>query len=225
MIKVNLLDSVTDKHSGVAAIETHVGNPRAQGKLLLLAVGVLAVVVMGFDYVSANSAHKVAQEKLQQEQETARQMELIKKEIAELEQKTKDVQTRIDAIKQLRASQQGPVAVLSSINARLPAIASFHLTGIEQKDGQITITGDSPSEAAVTQFGRSLEFSSGLFTDMSIEIERKPLEYAKDAQASGAEPVEKIETVSFKLKCKYNAPAPPVAGANGSDSAKQVAQK
>ncbi|MDQ3586268.1 MAG: hypothetical protein M3407_10900, partial [Acidobacteriota bacterium] len=133
MIKVNLLDSVTDKHSGVAAIETHVGNPRAQGKLLLLAVGVLAVVVMGFDYVSANSAHKVAQEKLQQEQETARQMELIKKEIAELEQKTKDVQTRIDAIKQLRASQQGPVAVLSSINARLPAIASFHLTGIEQK--------------------------------------------------------------------------------------------
>jgi len=225
MIKVNLLDSVTDKHSGVAAIETHVANPRAQGKLLLLAVGVLAVVVMGFDYVSANSAYKAAQEKLQQEQETARQMELIKKEIAELEQKTKDVQTRIDAIKQLRASQQGPVAVLSSINARLPAIASFHLTGIEQKDGQITITGDSPSEAAVTQFGRSLEFSSGLFTDMSIEIERKPLEYAKDAQASGVEPVEKIETVSFKLKCKYNAPTPPVAGANGSDSAKQVAQK
>lgn len=225
MIKVNLLDSVTDKHSGVAAIETRIANPRAQGQLLLLAVGVLAVVVMGFDYVSANSAHKAAQEKLQQEQETARQMELIKKEIAELEQKTKDVQARIDAIKQLRVSQQGPVAVLSSINARIPAIASFHLTGIEQKDGQITITGDSPSEAAVTQFGRSLEFSSGLFTDMSIEIERKPLEYAKDAPASGTEPVVKIETISFKLKCKYNAPAPPVAGASGSDSAKQVAQK
>ena len=216
MIKINLLYSVADKHSGVDAIEARVANPRAQGKLLMIAVGALAVVVMGFDYVSANSAHQAAQEKFQQEQETARQMELIKKEIADLEQKTKDVQTRIDAIKQLRASQEGPVAMLSSINARLPAIANFHLTGIEQKEGQLTITGDSPSEAAVTQFGRSLEFSSGLFTDMSISTERKPIEYAKDAQtppagANSAQPAEKVETVSFTLKCKYIAPAVPLS--------------
>ncbi|MDQ3755486.1 MAG: PilN domain-containing protein [Acidobacteriota bacterium] len=228
MIKVNLLNSVTDKQTGVAAIETRVANSRAQGKLLLLAVGALAALAAGFHWMNANAAHQQAQQDLQREQETARQMTEIKKEIDDLSKKTEAVQTRIGAIKQLRASQQGPVAVLSSINARLPAIASFHLTGIEQKDGQITITGDSPSEAAVTQFGRSLEFSSGLFTDMSIEIERKPLEYAKDtknAQPAGAEPVKKIETVSFKLKCKYNAPTPPVAGASGSDSAKQVAQK
>lgn len=228
MIKVNLLDSATDKQHSAAALETRVANPRTQGKLFILAIGFLAVLAAGFHWMSVNAAHERAQQDLQREQETARQMAEIKKEIDDLNEKTKAVQTRIDVIKQLRNSQEGPVAVLSAINDRLPKVANFHLSGIEQKGGQLMITGDSPSEAAVTQFGRSLEFSSGLFTDMSIEIERKPLEYAKDAQPSDAQPVEKIETIGFKLSCKYNAPTAPTAAADkgGDDAAKQqVAQK
>ncbi|MGH9943419.1 MAG: PilN domain-containing protein [Pyrinomonadaceae bacterium] len=230
MIKVNLLESVTDRSQGsVAAIETRVANPRTQGKMILIVVAALAVLAMGFDYLSASSSHKAAQEKLKQEQETARQMELVKKEIADLEKKTKDVQTRIDMIKTLRASQEGPVAVLSSINERLPALPNFHLVGIERKDGMLTITGDSPNEAAVTQFGRSLEFSSGLFTDVSIETQRKTMDTEASAKTTSPDEKEvKIETVGFTVKCKYNPPTPPAepnGNAAGAQSPQQVAQQ
>jgi len=237
MIKVHLLDSVTDKHGSVSTIEKRVADPRTQGKLLMLAIGVLAVVVMGFDYVSANSSHRAAEEKLKQEQETARQMELVRKEIAVLENKTKDVQARIDAIRKLRASQEGPVAVLSSINERLPRLSTFFLETIEQKDDGLTITGDSPNEAAVTQFGRSLEFSSGLFTNVNIETQRKNMELPAGAAAAPSSGEEKAapkpETVGFTIRCKYTQPgsskdgdqsATPPAAANP-PAAKQVAQK
>jgi len=237
MIKVNLLDSVTDKQGSVSAIESRVADPRTQGKLLMLAIGVLAVIVMGFDYVSANSSHRAAEEKLKQEQETARQMELVRKEIAELESKTKDVQARIDAIRKLRASQEGPVAVLSSINERLPRLSTFFLETIQQKDDGLTITGDSPNEAAVTQFGRSLEFSSGLFTNVNIETQRKNMELPAGAAAAPSSGEEKAapkpETVGFTIRCKYTQPgsskdgdqsATPPAAANP-PAAKQVAQK
>ena len=140
-------------------------------------------------------------------------MEAIKKEQAELEKKTQEIQTRIDAIKKLRASQQGPVAVLSAINERLPKVADFRLESIEQKGGELILKGDSPNESAVTQFGRSMEFSSGLFTNVSIETKRELMEKvnagATPAPGSAEDmnkPVVKPETVTFTLKCKYTPP-------------------
>ena len=47
-------------------------------------------------------------------------MAAINKEQADLEKKLKDIQSRIDVIKQLRSSQQGPVSLLSDLNSRLP---------------------------------------------------------------------------------------------------------
>src|SRR5205085_8746368 len=164
MIKVNLLDSATEGPSSFAAVEARVATPRAQGRLMLLAVVALVMLAMGFDWQTAHSARVAAQTQLEEQQRIAAQMELVKREQAELERKTQEVQTRIEAIKHLRDSQQGPVSVLSAINDRLPKIENFRLSGIEQKGGDLTINGDSPNEAAVTQFGRSLEFSSGLFT-------------------------------------------------------------
>ena len=232
MIKVNLLDSVTDRAKSAAVIETKVANPRMRSTMLMLAIGVLAALAMVFDFVSAGSAHAEAQSQLEKEERVAAQMAAVNKEQAELEKKTKDIQVRIDAIKKLRTSQQGPVAVLSAINERIPPIANFRLETIEQKGGELVITGDSPNEAAITQFGRSLEFSSGLFTNVNIEMERKVLQPAIiDSQAGVETP--KIETVNFKVRCKYTAPgtaaapqasgtmAPTVAPA----PAAQIAQK
>ena len=234
MIKVNLLDSVTDKAGSLAAVEARVANPRAQGKLMLLVVFALTALVMFFDWSTANSAKAAAQAQLEEQQRIAAQMELVKREQAELEKKTKDVQARIDAIKRLRDSQQGPVAVLSAINERMPKLADFRLAGIEQKDGNLTITGDSPSEDAITQFGRSLEFSSGMFTNVSVETKREVLKPPAD-MPTGASVVAdskdalKPQTVSFTVKCKYT-PAGQSAG-NGSKPAAaappagQVAQR
>ena len=209
MIKVNLLDSVTDKTS-VAYIETRVANPRMQGRLVLLVVVALLGLGILFDWTSANSAHAEVTAELKRQQEQAARMEAIKREQAELEKKTQGIQTRIDAIKKLRSSQQGPVAVLSAINQRLPQIADFRLESIEQKGGELILKGDSPHEAAVTQFGRSMEFSSGLFSNVSIETRRELIETlnagSTTPSATAGEPVKpliKPETVTFTLKCKY----------------------
>lgn len=228
MIKVNLLDSVTDKTS-VAAIETRVANPRTQGRLVLLVVVALMGLAIAFDWTSANSAHAEVTAELKRQQEQAARMEAIKREQAELEKKTLEIQTRINAIKTLRASQQGPVAVLSAINARIPKIPDFRLESIEQKGGELILKGDSPNEAAVTQFGRSMEFSSGLFTNVSIETKRELLE-TKSADSTTpaatteeqAKPVVKLDTVGFTLKCKYTPAGSQPAAQPAAGGAKQA---
>jgi len=224
MIKVNLLDSITDKTS-VAAFETRVANPRMQGRLVLLVIIALTGLGIMFDWTSANSAHAEVTAELKRQQEQAARMEAIKREQGELEKKTQDIQTRINAIKTLRASQQGPVAVLSAINSRLPRIADFRLESIEQKGGDLILKGDSPNESAVTQFGRSLEFSSGLFSNVSIETKREVLDTANAGStpppASADEvvkPVVKQETVTFTLKCKYTQPGSQTASPAGSNA-------
>ncbi len=210
MIKVNLLDSVTDRARSVTIVEARVADPRARTWMLALVVGLLTVCGMAFDLISANSAHASAQTELARQEQIKAQMEAVNKEQIELEKKIKDVQARIDAIKKLRTSQQGPVAALSAINERLPAIANFRLETIEQKSGELIVEGDSPNEAAVTQFGRSLEFSSGLFTNVNIETERKTLSVdpgvSNDSSGATDLPATQIETVKFKIKCKYTAP-------------------
>jgi Tfp pilus assembly protein PilN len=176
MIKINLLESVTDRPQGVAAVEEKVASRGMQTLLLALTVLGLTVVAMGYDYVSSNMARTAAQKELDNQKRINQQMLAIQKEQMELEKKTKEVQARIDAIKKLRESQQGPSAVLQEIKARFDAVPGLFLTSIENKDGEITIKGESPNEYAVTKFGQSLEFSNGLFSNLNIETQR---EFAK----------------------------------------------
>lgn len=217
MIKVNLLDSVTERDRSVAVVEERVTNPRARSWMLAGAVFALMALFMLLDYVSANSAHAAAQAELERQKQIAAQMAAINKEQAELEKKINAIQVRIDAIKKLRASQQGPVAVLSELNQRLPGVEDFRLESIEQKNGDLTIEGHSPNEGAVTQFGRSLEFSSGLFVNVNMETERKAVEINPADYSTKDGPVDlsgpRPETVRFKIKCKYGPLVPPAAPA------------
>ena len=225
MIKINLLESVTDRPQGVALVEDKVASPRMQTLLLALTVFGLMVLAMGYDYVSTNMAHTAAQKELDNQKRINQQMLAIQKEQQELEKKTKEIQARIDAIKKLRESQQGPSAVLQEIKMRFDAVPGLYLTGIEQKDGEVTIKGESPNEYSVTKFGQSLEFSGGLFSNLNIETQR---EFAKDtattaaAAAPGGAPgvndanVVKPEVVVFTVKANFatsksqsqSAPAP-----------------
>jgi Tfp pilus assembly protein PilN len=235
MIKVNLLDSVTERASNVAAVEEKVTNPAARFWLLGGAVFVLLGMGMLFDYVSAAASQARAKEELDKQQQIAAQMAAVNTEQAELEKKLKDINTRIDAIKRLRASQQGPVSLLSELNSRLPSDPDFRLESVEQKSGDIFIEGQSPNEYAVTAFGRSLEFSNNLFQNVSIEAERKEVEVKPEDLVGVAGPVDltlKPEVFKFKIKCKYGPAAPPPAPlAQGQPAptqpapANQVAQK
>lgn len=231
MIKINLLESVTDRSTGgVAVVEERVANPRAQTMVLALVVGAMLVLAMGYNYVSTSAEHAAAVKELERQQQIASQMDAINKEQAEIEKKTKDIQLRIDAIQKLRASQQGPGSVLRAIKDRIDSVPGLYLESVEHKNGDLTIKGGSPNEVSVTRFGQSLEFSSGLFSNLSIETERKTL----DKVAISEDPNEpKPEIVNFTIKCKYTpggssskpattpAPAPTAPGAPSN----QIAQK
>lgn len=209
MIKVNLLESVTDRPQGVAAVEDKVASPRFQTLLLGLTVFGLMALAMGYDYVSSNMAYTAAQKELDNQKRINAQMLAVQKEQKELEKKSEEIKARIDAIKKLRESQQGPSAVLQEIKARFDAVPGLYLTAIEQKEGEITIKGESPNEYSVTKFGQSLEFSGGLFSNLNIETQREfAKEVTKDgaASASGAkadEDVVKPEVVVFTVKAKF----------------------
>ena len=121
---------------------------------------------------------KTAQEQVQA------QMVAVNKERTDLEKKMADIQARIDAIQRLRTSQQGPGAVLREIKARFDNAPGLYLKSLAQNGAEVTIKGESPNEASVTNFAKSLEFSSGLFNNLSIETQRT--EAKVDAPASGS---------------------------------------
>ena len=228
MIKVNLLDSVTERARTAAVVEEKVANPRMRFWLLGGAVFGLLAVGMLFDYVSAAASQSRAKAELERQQQIAAQMAAVNKEQAELEKKLKDINARIDAIKRLRASQQGPVGLLSELNSRIPGDPAFRLESVEQKGSDLVIEGQSPNEYAVTQFGRSLEFSNGTFLNVSLEAERKEMEINPadyDPRQGPFDLTVKPETFKFKVKCKYGPSAPPPAPAAPAAPAAQVAQK
>jgi len=208
MIKINLLESITDRPTGAAMVEARVSSPLVQTLLLALTVFGLLVVGISYGYVSSKSANSAAQRELETQRRINQQMLAVNKEQAELEKKAQDIQGRIDAIKRLRESQQGPGAVLRDIKARFDNVPGLYLKSLEQKEGELTIKGISPSEAAITRFGQSLEFSAGLFTNLNIETLRELAPTVSDkaavAPADSILIVQQPEVVSFTVKCTYS---------------------
>lgn len=208
MIKINLLQSVTEQPSAVARVEDKVAHPRTQTLLMALTVFGLLMLGIGYDYVSSRSEHETARLELENQRRINQQMLAVTKEQSELERKAQDIQKRIDAIKLLRTSQQGPNFVLREIKERFDGIPGLYLKSIEQHDGELTIKGESPNEYSVTRFGQSLEFSSGLFTDLHIETERQVAQEQTSNQSGGNtanDPNDaKPEVISFLLKCNFS---------------------
>jgi len=157
MIRINLLESVTDRPSAVSVVEGKVSSPLTQTLLLALTVGALLVMAIGYDYVSSRSQNAFAKKELEKQERINQQMNAVNKERNELEKKIKDIQVRIDAIQRLRASQQGPGFVLKEIKDRFDSVPGLYLKSVEQKETELTIKGESPNEAAVTRFGQRSE--------------------------------------------------------------------
>jgi Tfp pilus assembly protein PilN len=224
MIKINLLESVTDRPSGVAMVEDKVANPRMQTLLLGLTVFGLLVLGIGYDFVSSKSAQEAAQRELENQKRINQQMLAVNRDQQEIENKTKEIQRRIDAITKLRDSQQGPVSVLREIKVRFDSVPGLYLKSIEQKEGELTIKGESPNETSVTKFGQSMEFSSGLFTNLNIETVR---ETAQATSSADGEPAVKSEVVTFTVKCNYTTSKPQSQqpAGNATPAANQVAMK
>lgn len=227
MIKVNLLNSVTDRTRGGAG-ESGLGSAQTRTMILLGVVGGVTLLAILFHTSIAYARLYSAQNDLEKEKKIQQQMAAVNQEIAELDKKTKETQSRTKAIQKLRASQRGPVAVLSAINERLPQIGNFRLDSIEQKGPDLIIKGYSPNEAAVTQFGRSLEFSSGLFTNVNMETARQTMSGTNiDIEGMTKGPTGAPETVKFTVKCNYTPPTTLAQNdsTNPATPGRQIAQK
>lgn len=227
MIKINLIESITDRPTGAALVEARVTTPRVQTLMLALTVFGLLLVGIGYDYVSAKSEHSRAQQELDKQKRINQEMLAVNREQAELEKKAGDIQGRIDAIKRLRESQQGPSAVLREIKSRFDSVPGLYLKSLEQKDGELTIKGISPNESAVTRFGQSLEFSGGMFTNLNIETQRElvapPTSDKEKAPTDSIILSQQAEVVSFTVKCGFGAKTQDKPAGNA--AANQVAMK
>jgi Tfp pilus assembly protein PilN len=145
-----------------------------------------------------------------------------------LEAELKQVDERIKIIKQLRAEQKGPVAMLSAINERMPGgQADFRLDAIVQKGSHLQIIGSSLNQQVIADFSRQLEFSNGLFSNLMLSIEGKEVKLddladrtekkegdkkdadkkdpSKDADKKSEAP-DVARVFQFTIDCDYNKP-------------------
>ncbi len=207
MIKVNLLNSVTERQGGaVVAVDRKLSSPTSRLLLMSIAVAFLLAAVIGIDVISSQMSKNKAEADLAEQKRIEQELAAVLKEQKELEQKIQNIDKRIELIKKLRDTQAGPSAVLEAMRERIAMVPGLYLESVEQNGDILTIKGNSPDEQAVTQFGRSLEFSNGLFSNLSIETQRKEEAIQTSAPTSTTNPqaeVPKLVTVGFSIKCAY----------------------
>jgi len=206
MIKINLLNSVTERQGGaIVAVDRKVSSPASRLILMSVAVVFLLVAVIGWDVISTQMQKAEAERQLDEQKRIEAELAVVINEQKELEAKIQSIDGRIEAIKKLRASQAGPSAVLDAMRERVAMVPGLYLESIEQAGEGLVLKGNSPDEAQVTQFGRSLEFSNGLFSNLNIETTRSEVENknapATKPNAEGEMP--KVALVNFTIKCSY----------------------
>jgi Tfp pilus assembly protein PilN len=227
MIRVNLLGGTAEHR--VAVQKTKVAARRGQQIFMLASALVIVLIAVGIDHLWTNNAHAAAQAELTREEQEAKKLEADIKRKEELESELKQVEERIKVIKQLRAEQKGPVAMLSAINERMPSgQLDFRLDAIVQKGSHLQIIGSSLNQQVIADFSKQLEYSNGLFSNLMLSIEGKEVKLddvsdrtdkkdadkkdtdkkdqtAKDADKKG-EPADVARVFQFTIDCDYNKP-------------------
>ncbi|HEY6332151.1 MAG TPA: PilN domain-containing protein [Blastocatellia bacterium] len=213
MIKVNLLEGTAEQRAVMQ--KTKVAARRGQQVAMLGAALLIALIAIFVDHVLTNSAYAAAKNDLSHEQEEAKKLEADKQRKLDIENELKQVDERIRIIKELRAEQKGPVAMLSSINERMPGGTSdFTLQSIIQKGTHLQIIGIAPNQQTVSDFAHRLEFSQGMFTRLNLVIEGKSDEAVRtdvpakkpDGTAGGSSDDDLQHSYKFTIDCDYNKP-------------------
>ncbi len=224
MIKINLLNSVTERQSGtVLAVDRKVSSAASRLALTSVVVVFLLAAVIGWDVISTQMAKTEAERQLDEQKQIAAELEVVMNEQKDLELKIANIDKRIEAIKSLRSSQAGPSAVLDAMRERIAMVPGLYIESIEQSGEGLVVKGNSPDESQVTQFGRSLEFSNGLFSNLNIETVRAEIQNQNAAVTTGGNPdAGKMQIVNFTIRCAYTPSK--AAGANNGNPTTAAAQ-
>jgi len=216
MIRVNLLEGTTEQR--VAIHKTKVAAKRGQQVAMVAAALLIFLIAFGVDRLTTNSAAAAAKTDLEREKAEAVKLEADKARKEEIEAELRQVEERIKIIKELRAEQKGPVALLSAINERMPGgTTEFEIQSIVQDKGShLQIIGAAPNQQTVSDFTHRLEFSQGMFTSLTFSLEGQELKApaappaAKPNDpahpASQVVPEDDIRMYKFTIDCDYNKP-------------------
>jgi len=197
MIRINLLAVERERTKRRAVFQ--IGQKITVACSLIL---VLAVVVIGWRYLSITRASRQLDADIAAAQQETTRLHSIIQQVQQFEQQRAQLQQRVTLIEQLRKSQTGPVHMLDQVSRALPP--TLWLTEMKQTGADVVIDGRCTTMTALSDFVANLE-ASGYFKK-SIEIVSSQTETT--AQGPG-------ELVRFSIKAQFETPgeaaAPPAA--------------
>ena len=213
MIRVNLLEGTAEQR--VSIQKTKVVARRGQQIFMLVSALLILAIAIGADHLWTNNAHAEAQAELEREEEEAKKLEADLKRKNDLEAELRQVEERIKIIKQLRAEQKGPVAMMSAINERMPGgQADFKLISVVQKGTRLQVKGSSLNQQVIADFVKQLEFSNGLFTNLMLSVDGKEMKQESSDKKDEAPETKRV--FDFTIDCDYNKPR--AEGETGQDT-------
>lgn len=174
MIKVNLLKDhsapVEKKQKKQPSIST--SKVSLVGYAYIAAVAAV-IAILGYLWFSSGNAIKNATaENLRLENEL-KEMEALRKQFVELEQKKQERQAKIDIIEKLLDAKKGPVKLLNVVIQSIPQDREIWLTSLDQTVGGVKIKGQTRYPEKLPDFMDNLG-KSGIFASVDIEqIERR----------------------------------------------------
>jgi len=134
------------------------GAPGALQSYILLALffgG--ALVACGFLYFWQSNKLKVLDTRIAADEKKQRELEAIKQQVDQFQQKKAILENKVLVIEQLRLAQKSPVHMLDEISKALPDYV--WLTTMDETSGSLRFQGESNSLAAVADFISALQRS------------------------------------------------------------------
>jgi len=154
MIRINLLaaDRPTKKKKS-AGVPSAPGSVQAYLLLTVFAGGAVLACLALYLYMAGQI--RELDSKIVAAEQRQRELQAIKKQVDELEQKRATFQRKVDLIYRLQAEQQGPVHLLDELSKALPDFV--WLTTLDQTGNQIRLGGQSNSLTSVADFITALQ--------------------------------------------------------------------
>jgi type IV pilus assembly protein PilN len=164
MIRINLVaPERTTKAKAKAGPSLPAGALQSYLLLALFAGGAL-VLCAGAWWLQSNKL-KDLETRIAADEKRQRDLQAIKKQVDEFQQKKAILENKVLVIEQLRLSQKSPVHMLDEISRALPDYV--WLTGMDEARGGLRFTGQSNSLAAVAEFISGLQ-RSGWFPQVDL---------------------------------------------------------
>ncbi|HXG92132.1 MAG TPA: hypothetical protein VNN73_07135 [Blastocatellia bacterium] len=212
MTRVNLLEGTAEHR--VAVQKTKVAARRGQQIFMVASALGLCLIALGVDHLWTNNAAAAAKVELDREQKMADALKADTERKTQLENEIKEIDNRTKVIKDLRASQETPVPILSAINDRMPGAGSdFQIESIKQTPGQkengasqLHLVGSTIDQQVIASFAQRLEKSDGLFTNLSLSTERIKDQAKKTKDTEDGKDDEDNTRYKFTIDCDYNKP-------------------